>query len=120
MSLSNPFSQSGSPSSPQTSADTKSAIISQVQHEAALNNARALIGKVNENCFEKCIPTPGSSLSSKEQTCLTACMEKYIQLWNATSRAYSARMSQEHKATGAGGSSPFGGSGSGSGSGGIF
>ncbi|KLJ07659.1 hypothetical protein EMPG_16885, partial [Blastomyces silverae] len=88
MSLSNPFSQSGSSASPQTSADVKSAIISQVQQEANITNARSLITKVNENCFEKCIPSPGSSLSSKEQTCLTACMEKYIQLWNATSRAY--------------------------------
>ncbi|OJD11612.1 hypothetical protein ACJ73_09506, partial [Blastomyces percursus] len=42
MSLSNPFSQSGS-ASPQTSADVKSAIITQVQQEAAVNNARSLI-----------------------------------------------------------------------------
>ncbi|EER39467.1 mitochondrial import inner membrane translocase subunit TIM13 [Histoplasma capsulatum H143] len=110
MSLSNPFSDNSSSVSPQTSADTKSAIISQVQQESALNNARSLIGKVNENCFEKCVPSPGSSLSSKEQMCLTACMEKYIQLWNATSRAYGARVNQEHKA-GFAGSSPLGGSG---------
>ncbi|OJD16251.1 hypothetical protein ACJ73_08897 [Blastomyces percursus] len=70
--------------------------------------------KVNENCFEKCIPSPGSSLSSKEQTCLTACMEKYIQLWNATSRAYGLRANQEQKMGGVGGSSSFGGSGDGS------
>ncbi|EEH35786.1 mitochondrial intermembrane space translocase subunit Tim [Paracoccidioides lutzii Pb01] len=102
MSITNPFSQTGS--APQTSAEMKSAIMTQVQQETAMSNARALINKVNENCFEKCIPSPGSSLSSKEQSCLTSCMEKYIQMWNATSRAYIARIGQEQKAAGLGGS----------------
>ncbi|KAK2799181.1 hypothetical protein FQN50_008570 [Emmonsiellopsis sp. PD_5] len=120
MSLSNPFS-SPSTSTPQTSAEMKAAIISQLQQESAMTNARTLMTvrphpisspssptqltpnqsqKLNENCFEKCIPTPGSSLSSKEQTCLTSCMEKYIQIWNATSRAYIARMGKEQQAAG--------------------
>ncbi|KAK2793295.1 protein translocase subunit [Onygenales sp. PD_10] len=102
MSLSNPFGQP-STSTPQTSAEMKAAIISQLQQESAMTNARTLIAKLNENCFEKCIPTPGSSLSSKEQTCLTSCMEKYIQIWNATSRAYIARMGKEQQAAGMGG-----------------
>ncbi|PGH09048.1 hypothetical protein AJ79_05777 [Helicocarpus griseus UAMH5409] len=110
MSLTNPFSSSPS-SSPQNSTEMKSTIMAQIQQETAMSNARALITKVNENCFEKCIPTPGSSLSSKESACLTSCMEKYIQMWNATSRAYITRIGQEQKAAGIGGGAGALGSG---------
>lgn len=47
-----------------------------------------LAQKLNEHCFERCVPTPGSSLSSGEQTCYTNCMEKYMAAWNATSKQY--------------------------------
>jgi hypothetical protein len=30
---------------------------------------------MNDVCFEKCIPKPGSSVSSGEQSCFTSCME---------------------------------------------
>ncbi|PGH15754.1 hypothetical protein AJ80_05462 [Polytolypa hystricis UAMH7299] len=106
MSFSSPFSSSSSPGdsssgSSSTSAEMKSAIIQQLQSESALTNARTLMEKLQENCFDKCIPNPpGSSLSSKEQTCLTTCMEKYIQLWNATSRAYIAQVGQQREKAG--------------------
>lgn len=44
--------------------------------------------KVNEHCFERAIPNPGSSISSSEQTTFTNCMEKYMAAWNTTSRQY--------------------------------
>lgn len=37
-----------------------------VQQEQNLENARNLIERVNENCYEKCVPKPGASLSSQE------------------------------------------------------
>ncbi|KAL2014402.1 hypothetical protein VTN00DRAFT_1927 [Thermoascus crustaceus] len=72
----------------------------QIQAEAAMTNARALMSKLNEHCFDKCIPTPGSSLSSGEQSCLSTCMEKYISMWNTTSRTYIARVGKESKKMG--------------------
>ncbi|KAI5298030.1 protein translocase subunit [Ascosphaera atra] len=56
--------------------------------------------KLQENCFEKCVPTPGASLSSGENACLTTCMEKYIMLWNAVSKAYITRVGKEQQAAG--------------------
>ncbi|RAL17733.1 protein translocase subunit TIM13 [Aspergillus homomorphus CBS 101889] len=91
---------SAASSSPSTSQEVKDSLIRQVQQEAAMSNARSLIGKVNEHCFEACVPTPGSSLSTKESTCLSQCMEKYIGFWNATSRAYISRVSKESKKAG--------------------
>ncbi|KAL4777387.1 mitochondrial import inner membrane translocase subunit tim13 [Aspergillus nidulans var. acristatus] len=70
---------------------TKANLVAQLQQEMAMANAKKLISKVNQNCFENCITAPGSSLSASESTCLSSCMEKYIQFWNAASKAYIAR-----------------------------
>ncbi|KAF6234665.1 hypothetical protein HO173_007291 [Letharia columbiana] len=75
-----------------SASDPKAALMRQVQQEAAINNARQLISKMNSHCFEKCIPTPGSSLSSREEKCFTTCMEKYMAAWNTVSRQYIGRI----------------------------
>lgn len=92
-------------------ADAKQQLMDQVRQQAALQNARQLVEvppplplppspslwppvplthsqKLNEHCFQRCVPSPGSSLSSSEQTCLTHCMEKYMASWNTVSRQY--------------------------------
>lgn len=53
---------------------------------SAISNS--LLQKVNEHCFERAIPNPGSSISSAEQTTFSNCMEKYMAAWNTTSRQY--------------------------------
>ncbi|OBT68160.1 hypothetical protein VE03_02329 [Pseudogymnoascus sp. 23342-1-I1] len=85
-----------------TGGDPKTALMNQVRQEAAMNNAKQLIEKLNEHCFAKCIPKPGSSFSSGEQQCFTQCMAKYMEAWNTVSRQYIARVQQEG-AKGAGG-----------------
>ncbi|KAF9893733.1 protein translocase subunit [Aspergillus nanangensis] len=87
----------GQASSPQ---EVKTAIVRQLQQEAAMANARNLIGKVNEHCFDACVPVPGSSMSSREESCLSQCMEKYISFWNVASRTYIARIAKESKKAG--------------------
>ncbi|RLL98579.1 protein translocase subunit [Aspergillus turcosus] len=78
-------------------ADIKTHLMNQVRQEAAVTNARNLMGKVNEHCFEACVPNPGTSLSSAEHSCLSQCMEKYISFWNAVSRSYITRLANERK-----------------------
>lgn len=77
------------------STAVKEAVMRQVQLESNTSNARMLIEKMNENCFEKCIPKPGSSISSGESTCYTACMDKYMAAWNKVNAAYIQRIRQE-------------------------
>ncbi|KAE9367789.1 hypothetical protein N431DRAFT_416656 [Stipitochalara longipes BDJ] len=86
-----------------SSSDPKAAVMNQVRQEAAMTNARQLIEKVNEHCFEKCVPKPGSSLSSGETTCFTQCMEKYMAAWNTVSRQYINRIQQEQGRSASGG-----------------
>lgn len=89
-----------SPTRSTTSGSGSSATtLQQVQHavaqQAAIANAKTLMTKVNEACFNHCVPTPGSSLSSGEQKCLSACMEKYLDGWNTVQRTYVARAQRE-------------------------
>ncbi|KAI5201522.1 hypothetical protein E4T42_02258 [Aureobasidium subglaciale] len=87
-------------SSAPTSASQTQAIKQQVAQEAAVANARQLVEKLNEHCFERCIPKPGASLSSGESTCYSQCMEKYMSAWNVVSKQYINRIQRE---AGAGG-----------------
>jgi len=87
-----------------SSSDPKTVLMNQVRQEAAVNNARQLIEKLNEHCFEKCVPKPGSSLSRGEETCYTQCMEKYMAAWNTVSRQYINRIQREQ---GSGGAASF-------------
>ncbi|KAI0448383.1 Tim10/DDP family zinc finger-domain-containing protein [Xylaria acuta] len=77
------------------SETVKIEVISQVRTQYAVDNAKQLIEKINEHCFQRCVPKPGSSLSSGEQTCFTQCMEKYMAGWNQVSVAYITRLHRE-------------------------
>ena len=107
-------------------SNPKQEVMNQIRQEAAMTNARQLIEvgshifsspprlyqmltskqKVNEHCFEKCVPKPGASLSSGENTCISQCMEKYMATWNTVSRQYITRIQQE-SGKGAGGGGMF-------------
>jgi import inner membrane translocase subunit TIM13 len=87
-------------SSAQPPSEIRQKIQAAIAMQSSVENAKFLIQKVNENCFEHCIPVPGSSLSSKEQTCLSSCMEKYIEAWNLTSRTYNTRLHRDSLAAG--------------------
>ncbi|KAL9044594.1 MAG: hypothetical protein Q9214_002277 [Letrouitia sp. 1 TL-2023] len=87
-------------SSSSSRSDTKTAILDQIKQEAAINNARLLITKLNGHCFDKCVLSPSSSFSKKEEACLTQCMEKYMDTWNIVSRQYIARIQRSSEAGG--------------------
>ncbi|XP_071442167.1 mitochondrial import inner membrane translocase subunit Tim8 [Hetaerina americana] len=45
------------------------------KQKAQLN---AQIHEFNEFCWEKCVDKPGSKIDSKTETCLTNCVERFI------------------------------------------
>ncbi|KAF2751356.1 hypothetical protein M011DRAFT_394889 [Sporormia fimetaria CBS 119925] len=83
-----------------SNADPKTQIMRQIQQQGAMQNARMLVEKLNQHCFERCVPKPGTSLSSGEETCFTTCMEKYMQAWNTVSKQYVARIQKEQQGGG--------------------
>ncbi|KAI0759557.1 Tim10/DDP family zinc finger-domain-containing protein, partial [Trametes elegans] len=68
---------------------------SSIHNELALQNAQELMNKVNEKCFAKCVPKPGSSLSSSEEKCLSQCMDRYLEAFDMISRTYFTRIKKE-------------------------
>ncbi|EMR70583.1 protein translocase subunit [Eutypa lata] len=77
------------------SETVKAEVIKQVRTQYAMDNARQLIEKVNEHCFQKCVPKPNTSLSSSEQACFSQCIEKYMSAWNQVSTTYINRLQKE-------------------------
>lgn len=51
--------------------ERKQAVMREIQQQQNIQNAQMLIEKVNVNCFEKCVPKPGSSLSNGESVSTT-------------------------------------------------
>ncbi|KAF8240679.1 hypothetical protein L208DRAFT_1384103 [Tricholoma matsutake] len=81
--------------SPSEMTARKDAMMNSVRQEIALANAQELMNKASDRCFLKCVTKPGSSLSSSEQTCLSRCMDRYMEAFNIVSRTYIARISRE-------------------------
>ncbi|KAL7275287.1 protein translocase subunit [Rhizina undulata] len=82
-----------------TKEEKKQILMQSIQQEANVENARILIDKINEKCFEKCIPKPGTSLAPGEKTCITNCMQKYMSAWNTVSNAYIVRIKSDPAAS---------------------
>ncbi|CAE6462727.1 unnamed protein product [Rhizoctonia solani] len=86
-------------------ATRKQQIMDGLRNEMALANAQELINKINEKCFAKCkinekcfakcVTKPSTSLGSSEETCLSRCMERYMEAFNVVSQSYVARISRE-------------------------
>ncbi|KAI1195562.1 Tim10/DDP family zinc finger-domain-containing protein [Nemania serpens] len=79
------------------SESIKAEVIRQVRTQYAIDNARELVEKINEHCFEHCVPKPGSSLSGGEQKCVTACMDKYLAAWNHVNTICISRLQQQQQ-----------------------
>ncbi|KAJ8589830.1 hypothetical protein M405DRAFT_737976 [Rhizopogon salebrosus TDB-379] len=92
------FFKSSSPSSPSSEMTAKKeAVMNGVRSEIALASAQELINKTNEKCFAKCVMKPGAALSGSEETCLSRCLERYLEAFNMISKTYTARLSRERE-----------------------
>lgn len=70
-------------------------IKSTISQEIATTYASALVNSLSENCFEKCIKTPGGSLDAVQDQCIADCSAKFMRAWNVVSKAYVARINQQ-------------------------
>ncbi|KAF6156731.1 hypothetical protein GIB67_033200 [Kingdonia uniflora] len=67
---------SGSSSSSQPSPD---AIMDQVKTQLAQAYAEQFIESLRGKAFEKCVTSPGKSLSSSESSCISRVVDRYIE-----------------------------------------
>ncbi|KAI0749904.1 Tim10/DDP family zinc finger-domain-containing protein [Daedaleopsis nitida] len=82
-------------SSPDEVAARMASIKSSIRNELALQNVQELMTKVSDKCYVKCVPKPGTSLSSSEEKCLAQCMDRYLEAFDIISRTYVARLKKE-------------------------
>ena len=66
-----------------------------------LLQAQQLITKATEKCYAKCVTSPSTSLSSKEEKCLGSCLERYFEAFNLVSNTYVRRISEQRGSLGA-------------------
>ncbi|TPX33455.1 hypothetical protein SmJEL517_g03670 [Synchytrium microbalum] len=76
-------------------AAQKTQVMNQVRSELAQQNFQELLARINTKCFEKCVLKPGSRLDTTETTCLSRCVDTYIQTWNLVSTTYLRRLQRE-------------------------
>lgn len=69
--------------------------MAQVRAEVQGANAKELLDNLTEKCYLKCIPKPGTSMSSAEETCVSRCMDLYFQAFNITAKTYATRLQKE-------------------------
>lgn len=70
-------------------------LMNSVKQQLAIAKAQELLEKINDKCFKMCFSKPSSSLSSSDQKCLTNCMDRYLDAWNAVSKTYMSRIQKE-------------------------
>uniref|UniRef100_A0A915AHB6 Mitochondrial import inner membrane translocase subunit n=1 Tax=Parascaris univalens TaxID=6257 RepID=A0A915AHB6_PARUN len=70
-------------------------VIAGVKQQAAIMNAQSLITDLSDKCTQKCIRTPGSSLSNAEKQCLQRCMDRFMDSWNLVSQTLQKRLQDE-------------------------
>ncbi|KDQ53114.1 hypothetical protein JAAARDRAFT_39488 [Jaapia argillacea MUCL 33604] len=92
--MKSPFGSSAAAPSPDMQA-RKEAMMRNLRNEMALHSAQELINKTNEKCFLKCVTKPSTSLSGSEETCLSRCLERYLEAFDLISRTYVSRIQRE-------------------------
>ncbi|KAL9252880.1 Mitochondrial import inner membrane translocase subunit Tim13-like protein [Drosera capensis] len=60
--------------------------------QLAMAYAEQFLETVRGNCFEKCITKPGTSLSGSESSCVSRCMDRYIEATGIISKALFSSM----------------------------
>lgn len=75
--------------------DLKTQLQSQITQELAVANASELVNKTTQNCFDKCIDQPQSTLTGYQNSCVDLCLDKYMRSLKVISKTYVSRIQQE-------------------------
>ncbi|XVF53215.1 hypothetical protein PTKIN_Ptkin05aG0082200 [Pterospermum kingtungense] len=69
--------------SPQISTEE---LMNQVKVQLSQAYVQEFIETVQEKCFVRCITKPGSSLSGSESSCISRCVDRYIEATSIVGR----------------------------------
>ncbi|XP_075508696.1 LOW QUALITY PROTEIN: mitochondrial import inner membrane translocase subunit TIM13-like [Primulina tabacum] len=78
---------SSPPSTGSSSKFSPEDLMDQLKTQLAQAYAEEFLETVRGKCFDKCITKPGSSLSGGEDSCISRCVERYIEATGIVGRA---------------------------------
>lgn len=78
---------SSPPPSGSSSQFSTNDIMDQLKTQLAHAYAEQFLETVRDKCFDKCITKPGSSLSGSEGSCISRCVDRYIEATGIISKA---------------------------------
>lgn len=70
-------------------------IMRQLKHQIALANAQELLANISCKCFEKCVTQPRDHLSGNEQSCISLCMDRFLDSYRLCAHTYKHRLRRE-------------------------
>ncbi|CAK4755807.1 hypothetical protein LEN26_007127 [Aphanomyces euteiches] len=73
------------------SPQQKNEVIARIRAEVQQQGFQELTQAVQEKCFNKCVTRPQERLDSKQQQCLSLCIERYIDTMKVVSSAMTSR-----------------------------
>ena len=72
-------------------------MMEQVKQASQAKYVQELVGKLSDICFDKCVKKPRYSLDSSQQTCISNCMDTFLEAMNAISEVAVKTMEDEAK-----------------------
>mmetsp|Transcript_64181 Transcript_64181/g.171819 ORF Transcript_64181/g.171819 Transcript_64181/m.171819 type:complete len:89 (-) Transcript_64181:35-301(-) len=49
-----------------------------IEQQQQMQQIQAIVGKITELCWDKCVSKPGKDLTDTERTCLANCSERFL------------------------------------------
>mmetsp|Transcript_3573 Transcript_3573/g.5560 ORF Transcript_3573/g.5560 Transcript_3573/m.5560 type:complete len:82 (+) Transcript_3573:100-345(+) len=65
--------------------------VNKVKAEVQAQMMQELVGKITESCFKKCTGKSGDGLDSREQSCLSNCVDRYFETMNVVNHTLASR-----------------------------
>mmetsp|Transcript_54569 Transcript_54569/g.111359 ORF Transcript_54569/g.111359 Transcript_54569/m.111359 type:complete len:89 (+) Transcript_54569:26-292(+) len=49
-----------------------------IEHQQQIQQIQAVVGKITELCWDKCVSKPGKDLTESEKNCVANCSERFL------------------------------------------
>lgn len=66
-------------------------LMARVQAQVAAQMGEAFREQVTSKCFATCVPSPGRALTTREETCLDRCLDRFVDAMNLVTQALADR-----------------------------
>uniref|UniRef100_A0A914I4X7 Mitochondrial import inner membrane translocase subunit n=1 Tax=Globodera rostochiensis TaxID=31243 RepID=A0A914I4X7_GLORO len=84
------------------SPEQQNKILEDVRREANTQTVLSLVSAFSEKCTQRCITSPGLSLSGSEKQCLQRCVDRWMDSFNIVASTFAVKAQREMSGLGFG------------------